>query len=340
MLNPRPRVSIGLPVYNGERFLRETLEAIAAQTFRDFELIISDNASMDGTHAICQEYAARDSRIRYYRNDQNLGATRNYNRVFELARGEYFKWAAHDDLFGPSFLEQCVQILDQHPSVVLCYAKSRVIDEHGRDLRDDPVDLNLRAPRPHQRYVAYHRRFRAHRNCNPVFGLIRAETLRQTPQIGNYVASDEVLLGELALRGEFYELPEFLFWRREHPNMSVKAYNIKHRLVWFDPARQDQLHLLVWRWLFEQVFAVHRVPMRWVEKLACYVELAKWMPRNWRKLYNEVILSAKHMFRPLPGVIKRPVKFVLHVAWRLVKFLYTAVRAGLALARRQAYRRS
>jgi hypothetical protein len=92
--------------------------------------------------------------------------------------------------------------------------------------------------------------------------------------------------------------------------------------------------------LFEQVFAVHRVPMRWVEKLACYVELAKWMPRNWRKLYNEVILSAKHMFRPLPGVIKRPVKFVLHVAWRLVKFLYTAVRAGLALARRQAYRRS
>ena len=114
-----PRVTIGLPVYNGQNYLVETLESLLAQTYTDFELVISDNASTDRTEAICRQYAAGDARIRYYRNDENIGASANYNRAFELGRGEYFKWAAHDDLLAPTYLERCVEVLDANPDVVL-----------------------------------------------------------------------------------------------------------------------------------------------------------------------------------------------------------------------------
>ena len=101
MATDGPRVSIGLPVYNGDNYLAETLDSILAQTFTDFELIISDNGSTDRTEAICRRYAAQDHRVRYVRNPSNLGAARNYKRAFELARGEYFKWNGHDDPLAP-----------------------------------------------------------------------------------------------------------------------------------------------------------------------------------------------------------------------------------------------
>src|SRR5882762_1549884 len=116
-----PRISIGLPVYNGENFITDALESILGQTYTDFELIISDNASTDRTEALCKSYAARDPRIRYWRNAENLGAARNFNRVFELSSGEYFKWTAHDDVLAPDYLEKCIEASDRDPSVVLVY---------------------------------------------------------------------------------------------------------------------------------------------------------------------------------------------------------------------------
>ena len=131
-----PRVSIGMPVYNGENFLAEALDSMLAQTFVDFELIISDNASTDRTKAICRDYAARDRRIRYHRVDDNQGATWNFNHTFELARGEYFKWAAHDDLCDPTFVARCVEVLDSDPTVICCHTQTRHIDIHGNILWD------------------------------------------------------------------------------------------------------------------------------------------------------------------------------------------------------------
>src|ERR1700712_3027136 len=104
-----PLLSIGLFVYNGEPFLQETLDSILAQNFRDFELIISDNASSDATQQICESYAAADARIRYFRNQMNMGAGWNIRRVFSLATGKYFKWAACDDMYEPSFLGTCIE---------------------------------------------------------------------------------------------------------------------------------------------------------------------------------------------------------------------------------------
>ena len=111
------KLTIGLPVYNGDNFLEECLESILAQTFRDFKLIISDNASTDRTESICRRFAENDPRVKYYRNEKNIGAAPNFNRVFELSNTEYFKWIAHDDVHKPDFVEQCVHILetDQNP---------------------------------------------------------------------------------------------------------------------------------------------------------------------------------------------------------------------------------
>ena len=136
-----PKVAIGLPVYNGERYLEAALDAIQAQTFTDYEVVICDNASTDRTEAICRAYEARDQRIRYYRNPANIGAAPNFNRTFELADGEYFKWFAADDLITPDYLEQCVAALDRNPDAVLCYTRVLVIDDDGKVVGEHLVEL-------------------------------------------------------------------------------------------------------------------------------------------------------------------------------------------------------
>src|SRR3954471_6298654 len=164
------RVGLGLPVFNGERFLGATLDSVLAQTFTEFELVISDNASTDGTEAICRKYAARDSRIRYLRNEHNLGLSANYTRAFTESKGEYFKWVTYDDLLHPEFLRRCVEVLDSDPSVVLAHSRTYRIDEEGRITGSYDFEMDLLAPRPEDRFrdLVFVRH-----SCNESMGLIR-----------------------------------------------------------------------------------------------------------------------------------------------------------------------
>jgi glycosyltransferase involved in cell wall biosynthesis len=295
MINEKPRVSIGLPVFNGEEYLAETLDSILAQTYSDFELIISDNASTDGTQEICRAYAARDRRIRYFRNETNLGAAKNYNRVFELSSGEYFKWAAHDDLYAPEYLERCVEVLDREPSVVICHPETIMIDEHSEYVEDFDDYLDLRSPRPHERLRDY--LFRPVGRCNAIIGVIRASELKQTPLIESYVGSDAVLLGELSLHGQVYRVPEHLFFRRDHPQASQRANPTRSaRAAWFDPANRGKIQLpITWKHFFEYLRAIRRVRLNWYEQTRCYLYMVKWLgkhlvwplQRRWRKMVAE-----------------------------------------------------
>jgi len=126
-----PAVSVGMPVYNGETYLEVAISSVLAQSFDDLELIICDNASTDRTAEICQDYAARDRRIRYFRNPQNLGAAPNYNLAFSHARGRYFKWLAHDDRMTPTYLAKTVRVLDERTDAVLCNSVVQYIDQNG-----------------------------------------------------------------------------------------------------------------------------------------------------------------------------------------------------------------
>src|SRR5262245_16514015 len=130
MASHSPRVSVGLPVYNGERYLPNTLTRLLEQDFEDFELIVSDNASTDATQEICRSFT--DRRVRYSRNDTNIGLAANHNRAFALSRGELFKWAAHDDDFPRAMLARFVEAFDRaSPAVSLVFSHCEYIDEFG-----------------------------------------------------------------------------------------------------------------------------------------------------------------------------------------------------------------
>lgn len=292
-----------MPVFNGERYLAETLDSILVQTYTDFELIISDNASTDGTEEICRAYAARDHRIRYFRNGTNLGACRNFNRVFELSSGAYFKWAAHDDLCAPTFLERCVAVLDQDPAVVLCYSRARAIDEHGAVLLNYDSKPRASSPEPKERFYECICVDHPQITIVPVmvFGVVRASALRKTRLIGNYASSDGVLLGELALRGRFYEIPEFLFCYRYYPEQSWVAHSRYEVGAWYDPKRAGKITFPHWRLLVEHFNSIGRALQSSPERAWCYAYLVWWARLIWKGLAKDLIRGP--VKKLLPGLV-------------------------------------
>jgi len=268
-----PRVSVGIPVYNGERFLAQAIASILSQTFRDFELIISDNASTDATEKICREYAQRDARIRYYRSDQNRGAAWNHNRVVELAQGEYFKWQCHDDYCDPTFVEKCLACLLSDPSVVLCYPLFVRVDEQGRRLGVKSSRV-IGGAEPHQRHrsLIYRRD-----SCEEIYGITRTAVIKKTALIGSYSNSDDTFLAELILQGRFREVPEPLFYYRIHPDQSTAAYPSRaDRMAWFKPSAESRFSLPFLRLFAGHISVVWHSSLALRNKVRCYRSLAGW----------------------------------------------------------------
>ncbi len=293
MTSIKPRVSIGMPVYNGEQYVATSIESMLAQTFPDFELIISDNASIDRTEQICRRYAAQDRRIHYFRQQTNCGAAWNHNFVFAQSGGEYFKWQCHDDLCDPTFLEKCIAVLDREPSVVLCFPQFARIDGlgnllQGRTLGWNPIESSplSKIERPHERFFTLIHRRNA---CEEIYGLMRASIARQTKLIGGYTQSDDNFLAEMALRGKFEEVPEPLFRYRLHPEKSTEAYRSRlQRMAWFDPATAGRIHIPFFRQFREYLFLIARAPLPMRERLHCYLHTLGWAWRFRRWLREDV----------------------------------------------------
>lgn len=313
MNNNKHRVSVGMPVYNGENFIKEAIDSILAQTFEDFELIISDNASTDGTAEICRAYATKDQRIRYYRNGQNIGAAKNFNSVFNLSSGEYFKWAAHDDVLAPEFLERCVEVLDRDSSIILCHTKTGRIDKDTTLFGSFDHELQVNSQKPHERF---HDLVCIPHNCVFSFGLIRASVLKIIPLIASYVTSDRILLGELGLLGRFYTVPEQLFLRRDHIQaLSCGAYpRLQTRLGWFDSAKVGRINFPTWRSGIEYFKAVTRTPLSPFERLLCYAQMGAWLKQQWSGLIKDLVVAAIQLFLLSSGLGRKvfvAIKFVL-----------------------------
>lgn len=300
MAETSPLLSIGLAVYNADRYLEETLESFLAQTFTDFELIISDNASTDRTEAICRGFASRDARIKYFRNPANLGAAPNFNRTFHLSKGRYFKFAAYDDLHAPEYLDRCIRLLDADPGAVLSHSKMIDIDAAGKPIRELDDELHTGSPSPS-------RRFRylvcVNHSCVHVFGVIRREALAGTPLIGGYVGSDRVLLAELGMKGRFLEVPEPLFFHREHPERSTRAYpDMRRRTQWFDSSKANVIALPAFRLLQEYLRAIGRSDLGLPDRALCYLQLIRWLKRNGSNLRQDGQYWLRHRFFPArPG---------------------------------------
>lgn len=276
-----PRLSIGLPVFNGDDFLEEAIVSILSQTYSDFELIISDNASTDGTEDLCRAYAVRDSRIKYFRNPKNIGATQNWYRVFELSSGEYFASAAHDDLYAPDYMEKCIAVLDQDPSIAVCYSKTRIIDEKSCPLDDDRISKMLQAKidtvssSPSTRLYNV---IAVDYLCIQLYGVMRAQALRDTKVFVGYYGCDRNTLAELALLGKLYEIPEHLFFHRIYPDaLGAAVYSGRsiQELFFLDPGTDWNERFAALKVFGNYFGSVTQASIPTAEKISSYVQLLR-----------------------------------------------------------------
>lgn len=204
----KPLVSIGMPVRNGELYIRQALDSLLAQDFTGFELVISDNASTDATREICLEYASRDSRVRYHRNEADIGLVNNFSRVFELCGGEYFMWAAHDDLWEPTYVSRCVKAFGNNRRTVLACTRSRFVGSDGETVNVPLSSFDTRGLPLVARFntviwgISYAYQF---------YGLMRSSALRRVLPLNDTLGADHALLAELSLLGDFAYVPAPLF---------------------------------------------------------------------------------------------------------------------------------
>ncbi len=237
MPSPEPLLTIGVPVYNGAAMLGDMLASLEAQTFRRFQVVICDNASTDATPEIARAFCARDPRFGYHRNAENIGAAPNFNRVWELDHStRYYKWAAHDDLYAPTYVERCVAALERDPAAVVAFPMTVMVDDTRQGhaaafmlLEDGIIDRFVDDEgRPAWTIGPLHlaetadpvRRLDEFLNKTigsfEIFGVMRTAMVERTQLHASYYGSDRALLVQLLLQGPFRQVPERLYINRFH----------------------------------------------------------------------------------------------------------------------------
>jgi len=290
-----PTVTVALPVFNGERFIAESIESVLGQDFEDFELVINDNASTDRTAAICEPYVARDSRVRFFRNEANVGLAANFNRACKHSRGRYFKWHAADDLLGQGYLRLCVDALERDPSVVLVTPRARLVEADGRTplAFDDEAGVyptsyagRLIAPQagfvssdPTVRFRTVLVAMRGEALNNYIYGLTRQELLRGVPLFQTFVGADKVLLARLSLAGTLLELPDDLFiWRHHGSEFGYQSHSDAAR-IW-DPRSRGHLVGMGARQLLGYAEVVAHAPISRRQQVVCFAAIAAKVPHG------------------------------------------------------------
>jgi glycosyltransferase involved in cell wall biosynthesis len=276
-------VSIGLPVYNGENYISKAIESVLNQTYENLELIITDNQSTDQTEKICREYAKKDKRVRYYRNKNNYGARYNYNKVFLLSKGKYFSWISHDDLIANNFIEKCISVLEKDKSVILCHSRTAKINESGEmignyDERGNKIRISSK-----KTYVRFGDLIKEENPCWWIFGLMRRNVLEKTVLFGNFENSDRNLLAELSLQGRFFEIPEYLFFRRDHPEAYTSKYvdgkiNLEEQMKWWSSHySSNRRYLGHIKNMIEYFVSIKRAPINYYVKIPCVLQIFNWL---------------------------------------------------------------
>jgi glycosyltransferase involved in cell wall biosynthesis len=286
-----PLASAGIPVFQGENFLDETLRFLRSQDYPNLEIVVCDNASTDQTADIVRRHAAEDPRVRLIVNETNIGAASNYNKVFEVSRGKYFAWNAHDDHSSPDFFSEGVTALDSDDNAVVALPRSFRVDLDGERLEEFSIPPDVHSQHPHVR-------FRAAARAHPeaiVFGLFRSEAVRRTRLHGRFSGSDRNFVAELMLHGRAIMAGDSEFYLREHPGRSVRTFHrsgkgrYTHlRDAWYAPERENRMVFPSWRRLREYVASVTRTRLGFADSARCYAAVGRLLVDDRLKLTKQL----------------------------------------------------
>jgi hypothetical protein len=230
-----------------------------------------------------------------------------------MATGEYFKFAAHDDLHCPAFLERCLDVLENDPSVALVYPLVDVINSTGEVIKHYRYKLNTDSDSAAERFGALVRANHRIHGAYEIYGLARTASFRSIPPEGNYPRGDSVMLARLALLGKFYQVPEVLFLSRDHGNRSVRQVPgqvVKQRsrlaryigqgpvppMEWWDASKKGAITFPEWKVAVEYFTSIAPAPISGIEKLKCYWQMLRWLfPVGGLKLTRDLVIASEQV---------------------------------------------
>ncbi len=285
-------ITIGLPVYNGQKFLQAAIDSHLSQSYGDFELVISDNGSTDATEEICRRYAAQDDRISYLRSPVNRGILWNHRRVLE-GLGEatpYFRWAGADDVLEPGLLAAMVEVLRSRPEVEAVMPATKNIDEAGAIIRSMERTLNLESAVPYERARQI---LLANYQHVIAYGLLRAPSLRRMRTGPDYIGWDPVFIWELALRGRIFQLEQLALLRRFHPGSISRVKTAREMRKWVEPDARAGMNFPHWTWAYERARALLATSLPSREKLRISLLLLRATSWQRKDLARDVIQAVR-----------------------------------------------
>ncbi len=307
---PKPRITLGLPVYNGERYLRQAIDSILRQSYTDYVLLIADNCSIDGTEAICRQYAASDQRIVYHRHERNIGVGANFDFLFATSDSDFFKWCPHDDVVAPDYLQRCIAELDANADAVLCHTDTLMIDENGDVIADSPaLPVGLTSHSPVRRFAGFLLRPRI---CHESLAVMRSAAMRRTRGHQEYLGSDRALLADLMLQGRFLAIAEPLFMNRRHSAAAseLAAHGAEVIAELYYPQQKPKRLAVVSRLYADLWRVVWRSRLGRGQKLSCSGVLLVWpfLPGQAMRFVRE---GLQYLPAPLGKSLRRAKRWVL-----------------------------
>lgn len=290
------RVIVGLPVYNGQKYLGAAIESHLSQSFGDFDLVISDNGSTDATPEICADYASKDKRIKYLRSPENRGILWNHRRVFDAIESpnQYFRWAGADDIMESGLLQVMVTVLNTRPEVEAVVPNTKNIDDRGEIIGSMARVLDLQSSdvfeRAHDALVARYQHVIA-------YGLLRASTLRLMRTRPDYPGWDAVFVWELALRGQMVQSAGPVLLRRFHAGSISRVKTIKEMRKWVEPNSRAGMSFPHWTWAYERMRALIACPLSTRDRWRIAKFLARYTLWQRASLVRDVTQATRRTLR-------------------------------------------